>query len=179
MSVPVTSAPAVIAPPAAAAPQHWWVLHTRPRMEKAVARALAVRDLALFLPLVQVRHRYARSHAVFEKPLFPGYVFLCGDAAARELALQTNRLVQVLPVADQRTFCAELEQIRRALAADQPLELFPALRPGTRCRVAHGPLRGLEGVVVHLGPRAQLQLAVTLLGQSAVLEIDASLLEAL
>lgn len=155
----------------------WWVLHTLPRMEKVVARHLTARQTRFFLPLIRVQHAYAKSRIAFEKPLFPGYVFLHGDAAQREAALQTNRLVQVLTIRDQRTFCAELEHIERALAAGRMLALLPAIRVGVRCRVSAGPLRGLEGVVVRAGCQAQMHLAVTILGQSAVMEIDAALLE--
>ena len=79
----------------------WWVLHTRPRAEKALARKFLGRGLAFYLPLHQrqwrTRGRLFSSHL----PLFPGYVFLHGDAHARLHALETNIVVRCLPVADQ------------------------------------------------------------------------------
>lgn len=157
--------------------QPWSVLHVRPRAEKVVAEALASHDVEHYLPLLSVRHTYAKSAPVFTKPLFPGYVFLRGGADARERALRTHRVVSVLPVLNQAQLDAELQQVRRALECGAPVELFPAIQAGVRCRVASGPLMGVEGVVVERGPRTRVFLSVTTLGQSAVLEIDIGLLE--
>lgn len=155
----------------------WWVLHTRPRTEKLVAEALSKSGVAHFLPIIRAHHTYAKSKVVFEKPLFPGYVFLRGRDREREIALKTNRLVSVIAVADQSQIETELANVRKAIASDSVVELYPAIRVGTHCRVIGGALRGLEGQVVSEGGRSRLYLAVTLLGQSAVLEIDAGLLE--
>ena len=83
----------------------WWVAHTKPRAEKSLARRLRKRRVAHFLPLY---HREWRSGSRLRSsylPLFPGYVFLCGDAQARLFALETNLIVRTLEVKDQ----AELE----------------------------------------------------------------------
>src|SRR6516162_3991779 len=78
----------------------WWVLHTRPRAEKSLARHFLARNLSFFLPLYQNqwrnRGRLFRAHM----PLFPGYIFLRGDADTRRSALETNQVARTLPVAD-------------------------------------------------------------------------------
>src|SRR5579885_1847317 len=61
----------------------WWVLHTRPRAEKALARKLLALRQDFFLPLYQKRLRIRGRSLTSYVPLFPGYVFLRGDAAAR------------------------------------------------------------------------------------------------
>ena len=54
----------------------WWVLHTRPRAEKAVARQLVGREVGFYLPLYE--HRLTSGGRVRSSylPLFPGYVFV-------------------------------------------------------------------------------------------------------
>jgi len=52
------------------------------------------------------------------------------------------------------------------------------LQPGRRCRVIAGALRGVEGVVLTWSGRTRLYVGVSLIGQSATVEIDAALLEA-
>lgn len=175
MSLSLSNASAKISPSSSAS--RWWVLHTHPRAEKVVATALTERGIEFFLPLITARHSYAKSKVAFQKPLFPGYVFLLGDEHSRELALRTNKLVQVISVPDQARLESELAGIRRALASDVPLELFPAIRVGARCRVLRGPLLGLEGVVERVGTSTRIYLSVSALGQSVVVEIDAALLE--
>ncbi|GMU81581.1 MAG: hypothetical protein AMXMBFR47_14520 [Planctomycetota bacterium] len=155
----------------------WWVLHTKPRAEKAVAGALEKQAIEFYLPLVAIQHTYAKSRATFHKPLFPGYVFLLGDSDARLVALQTNKLVSALSVPDQTLFEREIGNIRRALASGEPLSVFPALRAGARFRVTSGPLRDVEGVIERIGSQARIYASVSVLGQSVTLEIDPALLE--
>src|SRR5581483_10533209 len=76
----------------------WWVLHTKPRQEKCLARQLYDAGIAYYLPLIQrrwrVRGRLRSSHI----PLFGGYVFFYGDREERLTALSTRRVVSPLAV---------------------------------------------------------------------------------
>jgi len=156
----------------------WWILHTRAQNEKRVATELALNRCQYYLPLVRVQHTYTRSRtAVFDKPLFPGYLFLCGDDRDREIAWGTKRVANVLTVQDQEQLRAELQHIYAVVASGQKVELFQGLQPGRRCRVTGGPLRGVEGVVLHWCGRTKLYVGVSLISQSATVEIDAALLE--
>ena len=67
----------------------WWVLHTRSRNEKRVSSELERERVRHYLPLVSVKHTYAKHKATFQLPLFPGYVFLCGDAGDCDKARRT------------------------------------------------------------------------------------------
>jgi transcription antitermination factor NusG len=166
-----------VARDAPTSPRAWCVLHTRPRTEKLVAERLVGAGIEHYLPLVVVRHTYAKSRIAFEKPLFPGYVFLRGGEDERLAALRTNKVVSTIRVGDQMQLERELAQIRTAIAAGAALDVFPALGVGARCRVVSGPLAGLEGVITGEASRSRLFLSVTALGQSAVLDIDAAMLE--
>ena len=72
----------------------WWVLHTRSRAEKTLARQLLRRSLAWFLPLYQRRWRWKDRVQSSFVPLFPSYLFLWGDYDARLVALETNLVVR-------------------------------------------------------------------------------------
>src|SRR5438067_419304 len=79
----------------------WWVLHTRPRAEKSLARQLLRESTPFFLP---VHHQQWRNKGRLLRsypPLFPGYVFLWGADDARLAALKTNLVANILPVTDQ------------------------------------------------------------------------------
>jgi len=67
---------------------------------------------------------------------------------------------------------AEIEGIRRLLAADVPCLVHPFLREGTWVRVKRGPLRDLEGLLVRFKNKTRLMLSITLLSQSVTTEID-------
>lgn len=151
----------------------WWVLHTRARNEKSVAATLARLHVQHFLPLVTHNGRSRRT----EVPLFPGYVFLCGGEEDRLAALQTNRVANVLEVSDQEQLKHDLRQIHWAVEGHEPIDLYPGLIAGRRCRVTSGSFVGLEGVVIRRRGLWRVYVGVDFLGQSAELEIDPALLE--
>lgn len=164
-------------PDVAAFEGQWWVLHTKPRTEKLIATALRRRDVAHFLPLVRRLRRWGKRTRSVDIPLFPGYVFLCGDAEARLAALKTNRIANVLEVGDQARLRADLMQIRQALASGEPMDLYPRLYQGARCRIKSGPLAGIEGVVLRRPNLWRVYIAVHFIAQSAELEVEPALLE--
>jgi transcription antitermination factor NusG len=157
----------------------WYVLHARPRQEKVVAGELTHLKIQHFLPLVRYRRNYDGHRRLVHIPLFPGYVFLCGEASDRLAALRTNRLVNILDVSDQDRLRADLAQIYRVVNSDEPVDLFPRLQKGSRCRIASGALAGIEGVVIRRKGPWKIFVGVEFLGQSAELEIDPSMLELL
>ena len=157
----------------------WWILHTKPRNEKVIASALARLRIAHFLPLARCRRTYGRRSVEVRIPLFPGYVFLCGGLEDREAALRTNRVANVLEVAHQERLRSDLRHIQRVVESDEPVDLYPRLKEGCRCRVTRGSLVGLEGIVLRRRGMWRVFIGVHFLGQSAELEIDPVQLEIL
>lgn len=157
---------------------HWWVLHTRARHEKRVAEALDQHGVDYFMPLVPSKRTYGKRVVEFSVPLFPGYVFLSGDHDDVEVAWQTNRVANIIPVSDQARLTRELRQIHALITSGKPVDLYPGLRKGRRCRIVTGPLKGLEGVVTRRRNVSRFFVAVSFVGQSAVVEIDGARLEA-
>ena len=155
----------------------WWLVHTKPRNEKALAENLRRLGIGHFLPLAQFKSRQGRRSIAVEVPLFSGYLFLCGEEEERYATLDTRRAVNVIRVADQEGLRAELASIHRMVSSDQPVDVYPGIRRGRRCRVARGSLKGLEGVVIRRRSQCRVYVAVEILGQSAEVEIDAGLLE--
>ncbi len=152
----------------------WFVLHTKARNEKAVAEDLEKLHIQHFLPLVRYRRTWGGKVRSVSVPLFPGYVFLCGRDEDRLTALKTRRVANVLLVANQEQLRSDLRQIHRVVESEEPVDLYPKLRCGARCRVIRGSLAGLEGVVIRRKGPWRVYVGVAFLGQSAELEIDPS-----
>lgn len=160
-------------------PGRWWVAHTKPRNEKALAQELAALRIFCYLPL---SHRLTHSRTSGRTsrsivPVFTGYVFLNGDDEQRRMALTTNRIAATLPVLNQHEFVGQLQQIQRVLANQTEFEWGPSLAAGDWARVVGGPLMGLEGVVLRKLKRARLALNVQMLAQSVMVEVERDLLE--
>jgi hypothetical protein len=155
----------------------WWVAHTRSRCEKVLAWDLLRRGISYYLPMVErVRMSGGRKRRVLH-PLFPGYLFFCGDADARLFAMTTKWLHQTLEVPDERQLVRELTWIKTAIDGQKDLVLYGIPLMGSRCRVLAGPLRGLEGIVVARNGKTRIVLEVSMLGQGVVLEVENHLLE--
>jgi len=157
----------------------WWVAHTKARFEKVFAWDMLSHGIAYFLPMRQKVIFSGGRKRTLMMPLFTSYVFICGDGEDCYKAMTTNRLCQTIDVADQDHFRRELTQIERALVSKTVIDQYPQLPVGRRCRVKSGPMMGIEGVVIkRIDRRARMVLEVSMLGQGAVIEIDADLLEA-
>ena len=155
----------------------WHVVHVKPRSEKALAWDLAAKNVTYYLPMTVRVFRSGGRRRQSMLPLFPSYLFYCGDERARLDVLTTGRVVSIIPVAQQDVFIAELQSVHAALATNMELNLYPFATVGRRVRVARGPLQGTEGTLVQAGDLARLVLHIGVLGQGAALEIDASFLE--
>jgi transcription antitermination factor NusG len=160
-------------------PGIWWVAHTRPRSEKALALDLRTRRITCYLPLCV---RTTRSKGTGRKsqslvPVFPGYVFFNGDDSQRQAALTTNRIANTLEVVDQAQLVGELRQIQRVVSTQTDFDWQPAIEVGQWVRVTAGSLLGVEGVVRKHMSRMRLALNVRMLSQSVVVEVPRDMLE--
>ena len=155
----------------------WWLAHTRPRQEKAVAWALYSVGVPYYLPLV-TRKSLTRGRARMARiVLFPGYVFIRGSEEDRLLVLKTNRVLTVQRVPDGEQLRDDLYGFAMAIAKGAPLVREARLVTGERVRVKAGPFRETEGVVLRRNGKTRLMISVNYLQQGASLEVDDCMLE--
>ena len=164
-------------PPSKGERRQWWVVCTRPRQEKALARDLTQREISYYLPLV-ARTRLIRGRRVVSHvPLFGGYVFVHGDDSERIRSLKTQRVAYTLEVDDQYQFASELRSVHQMIESGADLTVEQRLRPGHRVRVKTGPLEGLEGQIICRRGESRLLVAIHLLHQGVSLSIEDFLVE--
>jgi transcriptional antiterminator RfaH len=166
--------------PAAASPDGaapWWVLHTRPRAEKSLARRLLRGTTPFFLPLCKRQWRHRGRLLCSYVPLFPGYVFLRADSQAVFKTLETNLVARVLPVPDQAQLHADLSRVYCLIASDAPLTPEDRLKPGALVEITSGPLAGLEGKVLRRGKQLKFIVEVHFLQSGVSVEIESWMIE--
>lgn len=161
----------------AAVPRCWWLVHTLPRQEKALAAALYARDVAFYLPLVTRKSLSRGRTRVAQITLFPGYLFVCGSDEDRLSVLRTNRVLTVRPAPDGERLRTDLRRFFELISADAPLLPEARLVSGERVRVKAGPFRDQEGIVIRRNGKTRLLIAIDYLQQGASLEVDDCLLE--
>jgi len=155
---------------------NWFAVCTRHQHEKTVARNLEYREFEVFLPLYKARHRWKDRIKEVSLPLFPGYLFV-REGFKRWLAILTTPGVSsIVSCGDQPVAIpfSEIEGVRRIVESTLRVEPHPFLKSGDWVRVKHGPIAGVEGILLRQKNFARLVLSVEMLGKSAAVEVDAT-----
>jgi transcription antitermination factor NusG len=157
----------------------WYVGHTRARNEKLLAHEMGRLAIPNYLPLTQRVTRGSASRRVSRSvvPVFPGYIFFNATEEQRYLALRTNRIANILTVASEQQLIDELRRIHFLLTHTDQFRVANRLKIGDWGRVIAGPLAGLEGVITRYTGGLRLTMNVTILGQSAHVEVDSDNIE--
>jgi transcription antitermination factor NusG len=172
------------APPEAkpGAPLSWYAIWTNSHCEQLVYDQLLATGFEPFLPRIEVWSRRGSERRVVSAPLFPGYLFLRHPAMTKASYIglcKAPGLVRVLGERWDRLEVVperELDAIRKALDARLPVMPHPCLRDGERVRILHGPLAGVEGILIRTKPtKGLIVLRVALLQRSVAVEVDCTL----
>ena len=155
----------------------WFVAHTRPRCEKKLVQYCQRDHLSATLPTYQAAHKYRRKTVVFNKPLFPGYVFLHISSEQRGKVLQSDCVANLLEVIDQQLFLHQLSEILLALNSGLEIRLAPAIGEGMRVKIKYGPLQGIDGWVEKRYGMSTVLLRLDFIGQAAAVKVEATDLE--
>ena len=155
----------------------WFVAHTRPRQEKKLKSHCERNGIAATLPCYKTRHKYRGKTVAFDKPLFPGYVFLQLQTDQKTSVRQNDHVANLLEVTDQETLARQLEEIIRALETDLEVRLAPSIGEGMRVRIKSGPLQGVEGWVEQRYGSSVVLLRLDFISQAAAVKLEADTLE--
>jgi transcription antitermination factor NusG len=156
----------------------WYAAYTTARHEKRVAENLQQKDIECYLPLYEALHRWKDRKAKVLLPLFPGYVFVRVPLRERLRVLEIPSVVHLVGRGDQPTELPEqeIESLRNGLTA-LCAEPCPYLKVGDRVRVKHGPLAGLECILLRKRDSCRLVLSIDIIMRSVAVEIDAADIE--
>lgn len=158
-------------------PLLWYCVHTRPRCEKKLLLHCERENLHACLPCYRAAHQYRGKTVVFNKPLFPGYLFVEMPAGQRGVVLQSDHTANLLEITDQDLFARQLGEVMEALATDLEIRLAPTIGEGQRVQVKTGPLRGVEGWVEKRYGMNTVLLRLDFIGQAAAVKLGATELE--
>ena len=153
----------------------WYVAHTRPRCEKKLAQYCEREKFPATLPCYRAIHTYkgkTRKTVEFQKPLFPGYVFLQLAREQRQKIYQSDCVANLLEVASQDLFEEQLKVVLHALETDLEIRLAPEIKEGQRVRITRGPLRGMEGWIEQRYRPGTVLLRIDFIGKAAAVKME-------
>jgi transcription antitermination factor NusG len=156
----------------------WRALWTRSHCEQLVHDQLAGNGFHPFLPRLAAWTVRAGKPVRTHQPMFPGYLFLHDALDSRSYlqVVRTRGLVAVL--GDRWDRLAEIPEgdiaaVARLQQVDVPVFPHPYLAAGHRVRILHGPLAGLEGMLLqHRAKKQLLVISVELLRRSVAVEVE-------
>jgi hypothetical protein len=136
-------------------------------------RRLRSLGIAHYGPVIKKRNLSPTGRVrVSYVPLFAGYVFLCGDEAARYQAMTTNCISRCLDVDDGEQLFRDLRQVWRLIQSDTPMTPESRLQPGAPVRIRSGALAGMEGTVIKRRGVDRLLVVVKFLQQGASIQLE-------
>jgi len=150
----------------------WWVVYTRARQEKALARQLHALGVPFYLPLVPKVSMMGGRRVKSLLPLFSSYVFMFGDDVERIKTCDTKRVAHMFAPSSAQYVTRDLRYVRSLIELGVPLTVEARLLPGQRVRVKHRALLDVEGVIVSRRGGDQLVVAVNFLQQGVSILID-------
>ncbi len=153
----------------------WFALRTSPRAEKQVHARLTGRGVEAFLPLWERWSRWKDRRKKIHVPLFPGYCFARFGGRDRVPVIKVAGVLFIVggshgpePIAER-----EIEDLKRLMRSKLQYDPCPDLREGMEVEVVRGPLLGVHGTLVRRDARYRLVIAVNVIRQGAMVEIDA------
>jgi len=155
----------------------WFVAHTRPRREKKLKEYCEKEQFHAVLPCFRSVHKYLRKTVQFDKPLFPGYLFVQILPSQKQSLTQNEHVARMLTVFDQDLFVRQLEDILKALESGLEIQVSPEIGPGQRVKIKQGPLQGIEAWVESRVGMATVFLRLDFIGQAAAVKVPADYLE--
>ncbi len=152
----------------------WFAIWTRSRHEKYVRDQLVGQGIEPLLPLVRRQIQWKDRKKAVDIPLFPGYCFARFGWEGSSTVLRTRGVVRVIggsgrpePIPDY-----EIDAIKKLMAHTLPFDSHPYLQKGMRVRIIRGPLEGVKGILSRKDKLIRVVIAVHLLQQAAMVEMD-------
>lgn len=158
----------------------WLAVWTKPRAEKAVARALGLNAVSLWLPIVSARRRWSDRWKDVELPLFPGYLFAQATMQTWPALLRVVGVLTVVKQGHKPAWIRERQMaelrlaVERLISNDEEPEVVEAFEPGDRVRVIDGPMAGLVGVTREIRGSRRLLIGVEQIGRALSVSIGAA-----
>jgi transcription antitermination factor NusG len=158
----------------------WFAAQVWSGREQLAADHLLSRGYEVFLPRYREYRRWSDRVKTTERALFPGYLFVHMGRDVLGKVLTAPGVVRI--VGDgQRPLAihtAEIDAVKRIVESGLNAEPWPFARVGDHVRIAVGPLRDTEGVVIRVKNSHRLVVSISLLQRSVAVELDAQWLTA-
>ena len=159
----------------------WYVVYTKPRWEKKVARQLEQKEIEHYCPLSRVSRQWSDRKKIVLEPLFTSYVFVrisdgehAGVLGASGVMNFVFWLKKPAVIRDE-----EIDIIKRFMNSYDGVQVEKSsVKINDRIKVVGGPLMELQGNVLEVKNRT-VKVSLPTLGYTLVAEVEKTNIEIL
>jgi len=162
----------------------WYLVFTRPRMEKTAVVNLGYQEYVSFMPFIRCKKRRNGKLVDVVEPMFPRYLFVkLNTTTDHWRPIYSTRGVTCMVrfgLEHARVPQSLIERLQALGDEEHILDVTPAgPKPGDKVRIADGSFAGLEGIVQARTGSARVRLLLEMLGQTTCVELDEKDIDAL
>lgn len=159
----------------------WFVIYTRPRHEKKIAKELENSSICNFLPLVKRLRNWSDRKKYIDAPLFPSYIFVrLEDMQTYFRSLEIDGVLHYVKVGRQIASVSEtIINNLKLLVSHSPNEVEVSseyMCPGRSLIIREGPFTGFCCEVVEYKGRQKMLVRIELLQRNILVDIPVSCL---
>ena len=153
---------------------HWYLIHTKPRLERRALENLERQGYECYLPLYLVEKLRHRKLTVIDSPLFPRYLFIrLGQESPLAPLCSTRGVSQLVrfgqhPAQVDDALIALLKSREQALQSE-PERMFDQ---GEALRITDGPFVDIEAVYQMPDGESRALVLIEVLNKPVSLRID-------
>lgn len=157
----------------------WYVVYTKPKLERKVASNIEDLGIESYLPMCKVIRQWSDRRKKMIVPLFPNYVFVKVSEGMRGCLFSIKELVKFVSIERRPVVIreAEITKIKRVLETDTDVAHEEYWQQGMKVKIQHGQFAGLEGVILDTYNKARLVVKVDGLMRAFSVNISASYAE--
>jgi len=152
----------------------WYVVYTRPRWEKKIAKILDNKGLENYCPLNKVSKQWSDRKKIVLEPLFKGYIFIkINESNKWDIKLIDGIINYVYWLGKPaKVRDTEINTIKMFLNEFENIEIVDSgLRVNTKVAITTGILMNYKGIIVEvLGNKARVQIDSMGIQLSALIE---------
>ena len=152
----------------------WYVVYTRPRWEKKIAKILDNKGLENYCPLNKVSKQWSDRKKIVLEPLFKGYIFIkINESNKWDIKLIDGIINYVYWLGKPaKVRDTEINTIKMFLNEFENIEIVDSnLRLHTKVAITTGILMNYKGIIVEvLGNKARVQIDSMGIQLSALIE---------
>ena len=153
----------------------WFVIKTKSRAEKKIAKRLTDLEIENFVPMQrQLRQWHDRKKWV-ETPLFNAYIFVKTEDKNRNDVFQVGGVLKYLSIGGKISVLTdqELERVKKLCAFDGDIQISDnAYETGEQVEIIEGQFIGFVGTLITADNKNKLKIHFANLNCFASIEID-------